>query len=429
VKLIISVVIALVAAIGLAKFAMQDPGLVVLAREPYTVKLPLLLFVLILIIAFAALYLCLNFVVGLFRAPKKIGQWNAQRAQATIQKNMMRGYAGLIQGEWSKAENALLDGLGHNQSPLMSYLGAAYAAQQQGHFHRRDKYLDKALVRHPKQQLSINLTRARLLYQAGEVAKARDCLEALRKSAPKNVPVARLLADTYRDLGDWHSLVRLMPALEKLKAFPPEEYKRREKVAYDRFLASPALSQGEPDNAEKTWHALPYTRKKYPNVVAGYAKQLIGCGEMVQAEKLLRKALNRRFDSDLIYLYGKAETDFVTDQIKLVDSWAKKHGDDANLRLTLARLYRRNEEYARAQELLKQLVAEHTKPEEACAELGALLEQIGEKDAALVCYKKGLSVSSPDLKIEEAPKDASGKLVAPDESAPREITEVMPVIR
>jgi len=430
VKLIISIVIAITAVIGLmALFAMKDHGFVLLVWEPYTVKLPILLFVLILIVAFAAFYLLFNIIVGLIHMPKKIQQWNEQRLQSSIQKNMMLGYAGLIEGDWLKAENVLLDQMDHNQSPLMHYLGAAYAAHKQGHFHRRDQYLDEASMSHPKQQLAINLTRARLLYQVGEVAKARDCLETFKKSVSKNVSVARLLADIYRDLGDWQSLVHLMPALEKLKAFPLEEYNQREKVAYDQLLAAPSFSQNKLDNAEKTWHALPYARKKYPNVVAGYAKQLIESDEMVRAEKLLRNALNRRFNSDLVYLYGKVKTNFVTDQIKLVNSWAKKHGDDINLRLTLARLYRRNEEYERAQELLKTLVADNIKAEEVCAELGMLLEQIDEKDAALICYKKGLSVSSRDFKSKNPPKKDSGKLFSLYELKTREIIEVMFVVR
>ena len=42
--------------------------------------------------------------------------------------SIQAGFAGLIEGDWVKAERVLLSKIEHNQSPLMSYLGAAYAA-------------------------------------------------------------------------------------------------------------------------------------------------------------------------------------------------------------------------------------------------------------------------------------------------------------
>ncbi len=404
-KLILSILVALAGAIVLAKFALQDPGFVVLAWDPYTIKLPLLLFILILLLAFAAAYLLFNLVASLFRAPKKIGQWNERRTQRTIQNKTMQGYARLIEGEWSKAESALLSRLSDNRSPLINYLGAAYSAQQQGHHHHRDKYLDDALAKYPKQQLAIELTRARLLYQAGEIATSRECLEKLHKRFPKCVPVVRLLTDSYRDLGEWAALVKLAPTVQKMNAFSPEETEMREKMAFEQYLSQPKLVQGELEN---TWQSLSYSQKRTPRVVAGYARYLIHTGAMVQAEKLLRKAINRHFDSELAGLYAKAETDFITDQIKLAESWAKNHFEDQNLQLTLARLYRRNEEFERAQALLKQLISNGDKAKEACIELGGLLEQIGETEAAMICYRKGLALPTSDRLPTSSPSVTTG---------------------
>ena len=412
-KFIITIIIALGAAIGLSLIAMEDPGYVVLARDPYTVRLPLALFVLIILALFAILYLLFNFVVGIFRAPKKVRKWHERSNEASAQKNTMQGYAGLIEGNWSKAEKKLLSHLQHNKSPLLNYLGAAYAAQQQGHMARRDRYLDDALEQHPGQQLAIDLTRARLHFQAGEVAESRDALESLRKIAPKNVAVARLLADVYHELEDWNSLTSLMPTLTRLKAFPADQLADREKQVYEHYLSSPALLQGDSDRPMATFKSLPATKRKDANVIASYAKQLIRAGDPVLAEKTLRKALNRRWDAELAYLYGKVETSFSDDQIKLAESWAKKYGDHPDLTLTLGRLYRRDRQLEKARDLFSQVIANDGR-EEACADLGTLLEEMGEKDAALLCYREGMAALVPDLDFADPAPVSTGELLALD---------------
>ena len=413
-KLVISAVLAIGLAVFLALMAIQDPGYVVLAREPYTVRLPLALFVLGLLLAFALLYLFFNFLAGVFRAPKRVKKWNQNRNEQNAQIETMKGYAGLIEGEWGRAEDNLLNKLQHNKSPLLNLLGAAYAAQQQGHLRRRDQYLDEALQRNPKQQVAIGLTRARLQYQSGQVSDSRDTLEKLRSQAPKNIPAIRLLADVYQDLGDWPSLVALLPKIEKLKAFPEQEFNNREKLAYQHHLATPALTQANGETGD-TWKALPNAKKKNPQAIASYARRLIRTGEMVEAEKVLRKALNRGWHDDLAYLYGKAETPHTDDQIKLVETWIRKYPDKPDLILTMARLRWRNNEMEEAQEMFKQAIAEGGR-EEAIAELGALLEDLGEKDAAMLCYKQGIAAMLPDQGLVEKPTETSGELVVLDES-------------
>ncbi len=436
-KLVVTVIITLGAAVGFALIAMEDPGYVVLARSPYTVRLPLALFVLGLLAVFAGLYLLFNFIAALLRAPRKAREWNQRRNQARAQAHTTQGYAGLIEGEWSKAEKKLLSHLPDNRSPLLNYLGAAYAAQQRGHLQRRDQYLADALEQHPEQRLAIRLTTARLHYQAGEIAESRDALEKLRRVAPKNVPAARLLADAYRQLKDWNSLAALMPSLARLKAFPPFELARRERQAYQHYLSSPALLQGSPNRNRplEAFKSLPAAQQKNPKVIAGYARQLLRAGDHARAEKTLRLALNRGWDAELAGLYGRAETAFTDDQILLTESWLKKYGDHAHahdgLTLTLARLCRRDGRLGKAKELFSRVISGGGH-DDACAELGSLLEEMGDKDAALLCYRRGMAALAPEWDAGELPPVPVGELVTLDarESAePAGGADVMPVVR
>ena len=387
-RLFITIIVALIVSVGLGVLAVDDPGYVVLTRAPWVVRLPLLLFIGILFLVFVLLYLLFNFIASLSRAPQKYRKWKIRSQQNSAQQHTMQGYAWLIEGNWPKAEAALLNKLEFSKTPLMNYLGAAYASQQQGLPERRNHYLDEALARHPSHELAINLTRARLLYHSGEVVECRDHLEKLRAVSPGNVAVARLLADVYRELEDWDALTRLTGSLKKLQAFPEEETKNRERHAFERLLSSPALLQGESDRPARVWKSLPAKKRKDPDMVVSYVKQLIKTDRLKEAEKELRIALNRGLDRKLINLYGKVRSPYVNYQIELIESFIKKHDNDPDLLLALARLYRYEKNYAKARDLYRQSIQAGA-PGEACIDLASLLEQMGETDAALFFFKKG----------------------------------------
>jgi HemY protein len=427
-KLVITIVLTLALAVGLGSLSMDDPGYIVLSRDPYVVRLPLLLFVLFLFVAFLLLYLLFNFVAGVFRAPKKVKAWRNKRNENAAQNHTMQGYAGLIEGNWSTAEQSLMKKLEHNKAPLMNYLGAAYAAQQQGNFQRRNSYLDDALSSHPSQYLSVTLTRARLHYQSNELGEARDCLESLRKSSPKSAPGAKLLADVYRDLGDWDSLVKLIPSVRKMKLYPEEEIVRRERMAYENLISSPALLQGDTDRPTTTWNSLPNAKKKDPLVVGDFVKQLIKSGDLKEAETVLRRALNRSYDSELMNLYGKVNSPFVEYQIQLVEKLKKKHGEDPQLTLTLARLYRYQNKLELSSDLYQEAI-ELGAQDDVLADYGSLLEQMGKTEAALQFYKRGINALSTKQANKGVDPTMEGNLI-PLENLPKDVSgEVIPVVR
>ncbi len=433
-RLFITIIVALIVSVGLGVLAVDDPGYVVLTRDPYVVRLPLLLFIGILFLTFVLLYLLFNFIASLLRAPEKYRKWKIRSQEKRAQQRTMQGYAYLIEGNWAKAETALLNKLEFNRTPLMNYLGAAYAAQQQGFMERRNHYLDEALARHPAYELSINLTRARLLYHAGEAPQSRDWLEKLRTAAPGNVAVARLLADVYRELEDWASLTALVGSLKKLEAFPEEETKMREQYAFEQLLSSPALLQGEAERPAKIWKSLSAKKRKDPDMVVSYVNQLIKAGKLKEAEKELRTALNRGLDKKLIDLYGKVRSPYIRYQIELVESFMKRRADDPDLLLALARLYRYENNYAKAKDLYKKSIKAGAQ-DEACIDLASLLEQMGETDAALFFFKRGAAglldsseSRSGAAKGEIVPAyDHSGRVMEVIGHEPK--TGAMPVVR
>ena len=418
-KLLLVIILTLVAAVGLGLMSLDDPGYVVLTRDPYVVRLPLLMFVLLLVVGFLLFYLLFNFIAGIFRAPKKYRKWREQSNQNAAQKHTMQGFAGLIEGNWSNAERSLLKKLDHNSTPLLNFLGAAYAAQQQAHLPKRNRYLDEALAKHPDQFTAITLTRARLHFQAGEMTEARDCLESIRKSSPKNAPAVKLLGEVYESLGDWDSLTQLLPVARRLKLFPEQELIQREQSAYAGLLSSPALLQGESDRPANTWDTLPRAKKSNPVVIESYVKQLVNLGDTKQAETILRRALNKSYSSGLIHLYGTVHSPFVEYQIQLAGAFLKKHGDDPSLLLCLARLHRYNDNFEKSVGLFKDALKAGA-AEEAYVDLASLLEHMGQTDTALHFYKKSIEAMT-------ANDNVKGELVVLESD--EQNSAAMPVVR
>ena len=287
--------------------------------------------------------------------------------------------------------------------------------------------MDDALVKHPDQFTAITLTRARLHFQAGEMSESRNCLESIRKSSPKNAPAVKLLSQVYENLGDWDSLTKLLPVARRLKLYPEQELTNREQAAYAGLLSSPALLQGDSDRPATTWDSLPKGKKKDPVIVTSYIKQLVLAGDTKQAEIVLRRALKKSYSSELIHLYGKVESPLVENQIKLAESFKKKHGDDPDLLLALARLYRLNSNFDQSAGLYKEAIKAGAR-DEVYTDLASLLEQMGETDSALHFYKKGMEAMKLDEDIIVAGKEieSQGELIALESD---EQNFAMPVVR
>ena len=388
-KLFLTILATLAAAVGLAMLAIEDPGYVVVARDPYTVRMPLLLFVMLVLVGFVLLYLLINFLVGLVRAPKRYRAWREHSQETSAQKLTMQGYAGLIEGDWGKAEAALLKKLEYNRAPLLNYLGAAYAAQQQGETARRDQYLDQALAQHDKQQVAINLTRARLQYHAGEIDGARTTLENIVAARPRSAPAVRLLADVYTELGDWQALTALLPTLKKSRALSDEDFAAREALAYDNLMASPALTQGEGNQVQKTWKSLPAERRRNPATVAMYVRQLLAGGDTESAESVLRSALKKQLDEDLLALYSRIDSQAPEQQLRFVEGLLRDNPDNAQVMLALARAHHRGNDLLEAKKYYEQAI-DAGAGEGAFFGLATLLERAGKLDSALYFLKKGI---------------------------------------
>ena len=385
---IVYVLITLAAAAALGLLALEDPGYVLISRTPYEIEVSLALFVLLAGILLFAVYLVLRLLWALFRAPRTAGRWRINRRHALATQATLAGYSRLIEGEWEEAEEILSQRLGYGATPLLSALGAAYAAQQRGDYEARDKYLLQARNQEPEHIEAVEITRARLLERAGQLDEARGVLEQLHEQGVRRRAVQGMLVELLQRQQDWPALESLFKDLKRSRILPEGEMKILNRDLQVRLLTSDA----RPDAGAQVWSRLSRQERRDPVLTAVHVRSLIDAGNMKQAEKILRKAINRNWDGGLVRLYGHIRQESIDALLKQAENWRVTHTDDPDLLITLARFQLELKARDKALSLLVE-AARIGVSGETYMELGLLLESIGESAKALQCYRRGLQES------------------------------------
>ena len=385
---IVYVLITLAAAAALGLLALEDPGYVLISRTPYEIEVSLVLAVVLAGIVLFAVYLVLRLLWAVLRMPRTAGRWRVNRRHALATQATLAGYSRLIEGEWEEAEEILSQRLGYGATPLLSALGAAYAAQQRADYDARDKYLLQARNQEPEHIEAVEITRARLLERAGQLDEARGVLEQLHEQGVRRRAVQGMLVELLQRQQDWPALESLFKDLKRSRILPEGEMKILNRDLQVRLLTSDA----RPDAGAQVWSRLSRQERRDPVLTAVHVRSLIDVGNMKQAEKILRKAINRNWDGDLVRLYGHIRYEPIDALLKQAENWRVTHADDPDLLITLARFQLELKTQDKALLLLVD-AARIGVSAETYMELGLLLESMGESAKALQCYRRGLQES------------------------------------
>ncbi|NOZ10541.1 MAG: heme biosynthesis protein HemY [Gammaproteobacteria bacterium] len=401
-KMLLYIIAVLTVVVIATLAAIEDPGYVLITRAPFSIELSLTFFVVLFAVSFVAVYALLRLIINGLRLPAQVTQWNVHRLKHNAQRNQSIGLMQLIQGDWQKAERNLIAHASDSDTPVINYLGAAMAAQELGHPDNRDRYLALAHEHAPKQRLAIDLTQASLQQRGEQTEQALATLTRLHETAPKNSRVLKLLVSVYRQLRDWKGIASLLKALRKSRAYTAKELQQLEIDTYQALLAHSGNSDIAPSAQEVWQNAIPRSLQSDPALLTQYINRLIDSGDMETADRILRKNLNKKWDSQLIYLFGLIEAPDPGEQLKYAEKCLHLHPYSSNLLLTLGRLAMRNQIWGRARSYLESAIASSSLPE-AYNELGHLLEHLGESEQALECYRKGLeTVTKHQTKLDPA---------------------------
>lgn len=381
----------LIISVWLGIEVVRHPGYILLVYQPWMVQMPIWLALLGILVILGIFYLLITCVDQIQLLGFKFKNWLRFRRENQSYSKTQKGLSAVIEGRWKKGESLLLAGVSQTVDPLMNFLGAAKAAQEQGAIERRDIYIQKAYAAAPSADLAIGLTQAELEIEQHQFAQAAAILNHLRAANPRHPLVLKLLEKVYVHLGEWQNLINFLPSLRKAKTLNLQEIDLLEKNIYCEIFH--AASDKNLEEIHRIWNEIPHHAKKNPEVTCAYVKQLIRFPDTSkEVEDLIRKTLKQSWQPDLVNIYGTLPFTNLSRQLVIVGTWLKIYGQHPELLLVLGKLCVRIQLWGKAKDYFEKCIA--IKPNlEASLEYGKLLEHLGESNEALQKYREGMAMN------------------------------------
>ncbi|MEZ1316545.1 heme biosynthesis protein HemY [Pseudomonas fluorescens] len=389
---IVFLVIVAAAALGLA--IAEHSGYVLIAYKSFRFESSLWA-TLALVAVLWLVFWGIKALVGLVATSSGVvNPWSRRNRSRRVQVAIEHGQLDLAEGRWASAQRHLHRAAEAERQPLLYYLGAARAANEQGHYEESDSLLERALERQPQAELAIALNHAQLQTDRGDTEGALATLQAMHERHPHNAQVLRQLQRLHQQRGEWSQVIRLLPELRKDKVLPPNELAELERRAWGQNLSLAARQEDAQvglQSLNRAWQQLTSAQRQEPQLVLAYAEQLRQLGAQVEAEDVLRTALKRHYDSHLARLYGLVRGSDPVRQLQTAEGWLKDHPSDPSLLLTLGRLCLQSSLWGKARDYLESSLRVQRNPE-ACAELARLLAQLGDTEGSNQLFQEGLGL-------------------------------------
>lgn len=390
---IVFLVIAATAALGFA--VAQHSGYVLIAYQSFRYEASLWATLGVIAVLWLLIWGIKALVELVMASTGVVNPWSRRNRSRRVQVAIEHGQLDLAEGRWASAQRHLYRAAEAERQPLLYYLGAARAANEQGNYAESDHLLERALERQPQAELAIALSHAQLQTDRGDTDGALVTLQAMHERHPHNAQTLRQLQRLYQQRGEWSSVIRLLPELRKDKVLPPAELAELERRAWGENLSLAA--QREEDGTvglqalNRAWQQLTSAQRQEAPLVLAYAEQLRQLGAQVEAEEVLRTALKRKYDSHLARLYGLVRGSDPARQLQTAEGWLKEHPADPSLLLTLGRLCLQSSLWGKARDYLESSLRVQRNPE-ACAELARLLAQLGDTERSNHLFQEGLGL-------------------------------------
>lgn len=367
----------------IAHLLLQDRGFVLVNFLGYSIEMSIPALVVVLCIA----YFGIRGILFLWRAPRRLGAAVADVRMRRAGTQLTRGLIHMAEGDWSKSERLLGQGLKGTDAPLINYLMAARAAQLQGSNERRDDWLRLAYEELPEAEAAILLTQAELQLEHEEFERALATLNRIEEAHPGHPLALELLIRAHGALVDWDRVLALLPSLRNTRV-EPSGIAELATAALKYFISRSDLSA---EALEELWARLPSQLRTLPAIIAVHAEGLSALGRGDAAEKGLRQALKHNWREDLVLAYGNVRSADPARQLKRAERWLKTHSEDGALLLTAARLCMAVELWGKARSYLESSLAIAPRPA-AYALYGQLLRELGEDAHAATAFRSGLAL-------------------------------------
>ena len=382
----------LLAAIWAGVFMQKHPSYFLISMGHFRFETTLWLAIIIFVAIFYVLRWLIKFFTAIWHSPKQYQAWSQRRLKQPSSQLIKQGLFDLIEGDWQEAEKNLLLSAQLGQEKVLSFLGAAAAAQGKKDYAERDDYLEKAraISKNQATQGVIDIQQIRWQLASRQYTEALQGLESLHSLTADHPFILQAQKQAYLALQDWENLRSLLPKIRLFHALDEKEMYKVELSVFRESVAEITTTE-ELRALEILWEGLPNHLRKDSNFIAIYTRALSHLNASSKAEDLLKARLKKSLDPQLLQEYAEIASSNPAKQLSRAELWLDAHPKNAALLLCLGRICMRLKLWGKARSYLEAAAKQQPSPTVYLV-LGEVLEQLEEKNVAMECYKKGLEV-------------------------------------
>jgi len=369
-----------------------DAGYVIIRRGAWSLETSLSVFLLISLSCFILLYFCLRLWRLFWTLPRYWREGRQSKRLLCQQQQLQQGVAALLQAQWKTAQQHLL-----RAPSLLSYLAAAYAAQQNQQWRKRNHYLQLAeqledkLDHEPEQPRLSRWLKIHLLIAQEDDINSLSSLQYLTPTQRQQPLVLSWLAQIYQRQQRWHELQTLLPDLRKYKIFQADNYTRLEQHVALKGVESS-------DDLVVYWQQLPKAMQLQSKLVIAYATLLQQTQQNELALSILQKSLDKNWHVDSLQHYAQLKDlseQQQNSQYEQAKKWLKKHSKDAHLLACLGQFANREQQWTQAQQYFEDSL--QAQPHVTVWQLlGTLHQNQQQYDIASNCFQQALNLNNTD---------------------------------
>ncbi len=380
--------IGLFAAAVAVTVASNNAAYVLLVVPPYRIELSLVMFIILLVLAFLIGYMSLRLMISVVELPSYVKRFRSERAQVKTRELMDEVLGAFFEGRYAAAEKAAVRAMELGDPSALHPIIAARCAHELREYKRRDAYLATAENMELGDSTMRLLATTKFMLDQRDPGGALETLQELRESGVKDHAGALTLElKAQQQSGNWDDVLKVVDQLEKrasIDAIAAEQIRQQAwlgKLRQQQNLAGLTACM----------KSMPADFKRRRAVVAAAARALIRNGGNSLALPLLADSLNAQWDSELMALYGDCLSEDVLGQIEQAEKWLNQHKQDAGLLLTLGKLCMYQKLWGKAQSYLDASLS-LSRSHAAYTALGQLSEVMGKSDEAAKYHRQAMEM-------------------------------------
>ncbi len=383
-----SIVLAAVA-VGVALFARNSTGYVVIVQAPYRIELSLNLLVFLVVAGYFAFYMLVRLAATLIGIPKRVRLYREERTRTRLRQALNDALLAFFQGRYASAEKSASAALLGDETKGVAAIIAARSAHELGRFTEREQFLDQAKGAEPEVDQARLTTLADLLVSQGRHEEALAVLKDLSARDSRNLRLLRLKLQAEAALRNWDEVLATAASLLKLGGIGPTEAAAARRAAH---LGNLNRKAQDATALAAYWKQLPTEIRMDAAVAATAARYHLALGGNAEALAIIEQALEREWNAGLIALYGDAAGADALPQIERAERWLREHARDPALLLALGKLCLRQGLWGKAQSYIEaSLALEPT--HDGHMTLASLMEKIGKPQEAEKHFRRSAQLA------------------------------------